>query len=144
MKLIISLSTVLFSALSYLTVKVYFLRRKYRHLPGPSSKGLIGFYFGQYFTITRHISKNILQELHLEWSKIYGPVFAYQVLDNMFVIINDETGVKTALINEDFSKNGVGAFPLGERFLGFGLLTEVDKKKWRSRRDLINHGFKKE
>lgn len=144
MKLFISLSTILFSALSYYTVKVYFLRRKYSHLPGPRSKGLIDFYFGQYFTITRHMSNNILQELHLEWFRIYGPVFAYQVLNNMFVIINDESGVKAALIEEDFPKKGIGAFPFGERFLGFGLLTEVDKNKWRNRRALINHGFRKE
>nr|QEV83790.1 cytochrome P450 [Brachionus rotundiformis] len=145
MKILKSLLAVVFGAFTYHSFKLYILRRKYRHLPGPRSSGIIGFYFGQYFEIIRHVSSNkILQQLHLDWTKIYGPVFAYQVLDQMIVIINDETAVKTALIQEDLPKKGVGAFPLGERFLGLGLLTEVDKSKWRSRRSLMNNGFKKD
>lgn len=145
MKILLSLSAVLFGALSYHSIKIYFLRRKYKHLPGPRSKGLIGFYFGQYFKVVRHMSeKKILQDLHLEWFKLYGPVYVYQILDTMIVIINEESGVKTALIQEDFPKKGIGAFPLGERFLGLGLLTEIDKVKWRHRRALMNNGFKKE
>nr|AHL88997.1 cytochrome p450 3049E1 [Brachionus koreanus] len=145
MKILISLSAALVGAFSYYSFKIFLLRRKYRHLPGPSSKGLIGFYFGQYFRIVKHISaKKILQDLHFEWFKAYGPVYAYQVLNTMVVIVNDESAVKTALIEEDLPKKGIGAFPLGERFLGIGLLTEIDKKKWRNRRAMMNNGFKKD
>ncbi|RNA07543.1 cholesterol 24-hydroxylase-like [Brachionus plicatilis] len=145
MKILVSLSAILLGAFSYHSIRLYLIRRKYRHLPGPRSKGIIGFYFGQYFDIIEHVSsKRILQELHLQWFKIYGPVFKYQILDKIIVVINDETAVKTALIQEDFPKKGIGAFPLGERFLGFGLLTEVDKSKWRNRRTLMNNAFKKE
>jgi cytochrome P450 len=33
------------------------------------------------------------------------------------------------------------SYPLGERCLGHGLLTELDNNKWRARRSLLNVGF---
>jgi len=32
-------------------------------------------------------------------------------------------------------------FPYGERYLGFGLVTDPDYDRWRHRRSIFNHGF---
>ena len=52
------------------------------------------------------------------------------------------------MIDEDFQKleltyNMLG-YPFSERFVGVGLVTEINKEKWRKRRTLFNHGFKKD
>nr|ATW72320.1 cytochrome p450 CYP3049E5 [Brachionus calyciflorus] len=144
-RIFLSLSSVLIGLFTLKTIKIYLIRRRYKHLPGPKTNGIIGFYFGQYFEIVNHVSnQNLQHELHLKWSKLYGSIFKYQVLDRMTVIISNEETVKATLIDEDIPKKPIAAFPLGERFLGFGLLTETDKSKWRHRRQILNHVFKKD
>jgi hypothetical protein len=54
---------------SYYTIKIYFLRRKYEHIPGPPASGIIGFYFGNVFEIlvyTRR-KKMIYMDKVAEW-----------------------------------------------------------------------------
>jgi hypothetical protein len=49
------------------------------------------------------------------------------------------------LITKDFLKDPLTydtiAYPLGERFIGRGLVTEIDYEKWRERRAAYNPGF---
>ena len=45
------LTTASVSYFTYYTLKIYFLRKKYKHIPGPPSKGLLGFYFGNLYEI---------------------------------------------------------------------------------------------
>lgn len=46
LRLLVGLAVVLLLILAYKTVKIYLLRRKYRHIPGPPTNGLFGFYMG--------------------------------------------------------------------------------------------------
>ncbi|RMZ96970.1 cholesterol 24-hydroxylase-like [Brachionus plicatilis] len=131
-----------------ITLKFFVLRKKYEHLPSPESYGLIGFYFGQYFTIHEFLSKNnFIEELQLNWSSKFGSVYVYQFLHQMICITSEEEAIKKILIDKDFPKKPeiykIVGFPFGERFLGHGLVSEIDKEKWRNRRALFNHGFKK-
>ena len=52
---------------------------------------------------------------------------------------------KEILITKDFLKDPLTydtiAYPLGERFIGRGLVTEIDYEKWRERRAAYNPGF---
>lgn len=45
-KLLLGLALALLAIVVYKTVKIYLIRRKYRHLPGPLTNGLLGFYLG--------------------------------------------------------------------------------------------------
>lgn len=42
----IGLAVALISFFVYKTIKIYLIRRKYRHLPGPPTHGIFGFYMG--------------------------------------------------------------------------------------------------
>ena len=42
----IGLAVALISFLVYKTIKIYLIRRKYQHLPGPPTHGILGFYMG--------------------------------------------------------------------------------------------------
>lgn len=45
-KVLLGLALALLAIVVYKTVKIYLIRRKYRHLPGPPTNGLLGFYLG--------------------------------------------------------------------------------------------------
>ena len=45
------LATAVVSYFSYYTFKIYLLRQKYKHIPGPPANGILGFYFGNLFEI---------------------------------------------------------------------------------------------
>ena len=40
------ISTTLVGYFTYYTLKIYFLRQKYKHIPGPPANGILGFYLG--------------------------------------------------------------------------------------------------
>jgi hypothetical protein len=63
---LIAISTCYFTHYTY---KIYKLRQKYNHLPGPPANGILGFYFGNTFQVVSMIrGKNImLIEVMEEW-----------------------------------------------------------------------------
>nr|UOU03249.1 cytochrome P450 3049E2-1 [Brachionus rubens] len=143
-----TISAVLVGLVAYKTFKIYLMRRKYKHIPGPKTKGILEFFIGQYITISKYTSQNkVIGQLQQEWAKIYGPVYVYQFFDEMVCICNEEEAVKIALIVTDFPKKEhvyqIVGYPFGQRFMGKGLVTELNYEKWRYRRSLFNHGFKK-
>nr|QEV83813.1 cytochrome P450 [Brachionus rotundiformis] len=128
--------------------KFFKIRSKYGHLPGPKSNGLIEFFFGQYFDIYKFLSENnFIEDLQLIWSKKFGSIYVYQFFHQMICITSDEDIIKKILIEKDLPKKpeiyNIVGYPFGERFLGSGLVSEINKEKWRARRALFNHGFKK-
>ena len=49
-------------------MKLYLLRQKFKHIPGPPANGLIGFYFGNTFEIIVKKIKGIdLVDIFTEW-----------------------------------------------------------------------------
>ena len=60
--------TSLIGLFTFKTIKIYFLRKKYAHIPGPPTRGLIGFYMGN-LDQAIHVMKNgkILADLINEW-----------------------------------------------------------------------------
>ena len=67
--IISSLATAVVGLFSYGTIKMYLLRSRYRHIPGPPTKGILGFYLGNVFEIAKAYQDNklfddfILEEL---------------------------------------------------------------------------------
>jgi hypothetical protein len=77
--IISSLITISTCYFAYYTYKIYKLREKYKHLPGPPTNGILGFYFGNTFQVVSMIrSKNImLIEVMEEWYKLIKKVLLY-------------------------------------------------------------------
>ncbi|CAF0954298.1 unnamed protein product [Brachionus calyciflorus] len=133
--------------IGYKTIRIYLLRRKYRHIPGPKTRGLLGFYLGNIVDI-RNLPKNkIFHDLIIEWSKEFGHVFKYQLMDRIIVFTLDPETIREIFITQLFPKHpdvyGVFGFPLNTRFLGNGLITDLDHQRWRHRRNLFNPSFHK-
>jgi hypothetical protein len=53
---------------AYWTLITYLERRKYRHIPGPPTKGILGFYFGHASElIENEKQKKMFYEMMLTW-----------------------------------------------------------------------------
>lgn len=94
-------------------IKILIVKKKYQHIPGPKSRGyifikiikkiqyflsLIEFFFGQYFTIHKFLSENnFIEDLQLQWSKKFGPVYVYQFFHQMICVTSDEDAIKVFL-----------------------------------------------
>lgn len=56
------------SYLVYKTLRIYLNRRKYRHLPGPPTNGILGFYFGNVIDMPKYLENGkIFNQFLLEW-----------------------------------------------------------------------------
>ncbi len=52
----------------YKTIQIYRMRKKYRHIPGPPTKGIIGFYMGNLDQAVQIMKDGkILSDLINEW-----------------------------------------------------------------------------
>lgn len=69
LNILISILSVLFGLYTF---KIFILRRKYAHIPGPPANGLIGFYFGNFYEVAKYrASGKIAPDLTVQWYKIY-------------------------------------------------------------------------
>ena len=56
------------SYLGYKTVEIFLNRRKYRHIPGPPTKGLLGFFIGNLVEFTQAMSDGkLIDDVFFEW-----------------------------------------------------------------------------
>lgn len=54
------------------SLKIYHLRQKYKHIPGPPANGILGFYLGNYLEIREYQSKDkLVMDKVLEWYTSY-------------------------------------------------------------------------
>nr|QEV83798.1 cytochrome P450 [Brachionus rotundiformis] len=145
LKLILFIPAIFFA---YKTYKIYAIRKKYSHIPGPKTKGVIGFYLGNLSEALKYIKGGkLLADMMLDMCYEYGTVFKFQIVDKIVVFTIDPKAVKEVLIDENFPKvpeiyKQVG-FPYNERYLGNGLLSDTDFSSWHKRRVLFNHGFQR-
>jgi hypothetical protein len=66
--LIPSALTALVGLFSYHTYKIYSLRQKYKHIPGPPANGLLGFYFGNTIELlSKKRQGMVLVDVYNEW-----------------------------------------------------------------------------
>lgn len=59
------IATLLVGSLTYITLQIYFLRQKYKHIPGPPATGLTGFYLGNLIELRN--KKGLMSDKFLEW-----------------------------------------------------------------------------
>ena len=63
------LFTLVLMVFVYFTVKIYLMRKRYQHIPGPKTKGVLGFYMGNLDEVWVMLrNERILAELIGKWS----------------------------------------------------------------------------
>jgi len=62
------LATALISFMTYFTLKIYEIRKRYSHIPGPPTKGILGFYLGNAIELVENEKKKrVAADLVLDW-----------------------------------------------------------------------------
>nr|ATW72316.1 cytochrome p450 CYP3049A4 [Brachionus calyciflorus] len=136
------------SFIIYLTFKQYLRLRRYKHIPNPQTKGLLGFFSGNYVELSEAAEKDIgFAESSIKWFKELGSIYKIYFFDQIIVAVNGAEAVKKVVIDLDLHKNDTSynilAYPFKSRALGKGLVTQIDKEKWKKSRALFNHGFQR-
>nr|AHL88992.1 cytochrome p450 3049A1 [Brachionus koreanus] len=135
------------SFLIYLTLKQYIRLKRYRHIPHPKTSGLFRFFTGNLNELQALKDDIGFSGLILKWFNELGPVFKVYFFGEIIVSVNGPEAVKKVTIDLDLHKNDLTynllAFPYSERALGTGLVTEIDKDKWKKSRALFNHAFQR-
>ena len=67
--LLCCLSSFLSVLFAHFTIKMITLRKKYSHIPGPPTKGILGFYTGNLIEllVETRAKKKIMNEVFLRW-----------------------------------------------------------------------------
>lgn len=120
--------------------------KKYANIPGTKQKGIRGFFLGDIPAIMEQDHAGMsLHEYLASLVPIYGKTFKFRILQNIIVFTIEPKLIKEIYIEKNFPKakytySKIG-YPGGERFMGDGLVTEIDHDKWKARRALFNPGF---
>nr|QVK45595.1 cytochrome P450 [Brachionus paranguensis] len=145
LKLSICASLILFA---YKTIKLYLLRQKYSHIPGPKTNGLLGFYLGNIPELKELVKHKMVPDILTDWVKEYGPCFKYQILDKISIFTISPDAIKEMYIDKNFPKHpdiyAVLGFPYGSRYMGTSLVTSLDNVKHRHRRHIMNPAFSRQ
>ena len=135
-----SLLGLLFTACS---VYLVFVHWKYSHLPGPNRDS---FFFGNIPLIVREREQGkILSELAEELHSVHGPVVLMWAVHRPFIFISDPELARRCVITLNLPKNprvyAHLSCPFGQRFMGTGLVTELNHEVWQKHRNLLNPAF---
>lgn len=132
----------------YKTIKIYQLRQKYSHIPGPKTKGILGFYLGNIPELKELVKYKMVPDILTDWVKEYGPCFKYQILDKISVFTISTDAIREMYIEKNFPKHpdiyAVLGFPYGSRYMGTSLVTSLDNVRHRHRRHIMNPAFSRQ
>ncbi|XP_036608723.1 cholesterol 24-hydroxylase [Trichosurus vulpecula] len=131
-------------AFGFYCAYVHYVHLRYDHIPGPPRAS---FLFGHLSYLTRQAkdSGKIRQDVFLEWAKEYGPIVRINVLHRASVIITSPELVKVFLMSPQYKKDALIYSKLhslfGKRFLGRGLVSELDHELWQKQRRIFDLAF---
>ncbi|XP_020863017.1 cholesterol 24-hydroxylase [Phascolarctos cinereus] len=131
-------------AFGFYCAYVHYVHLRYDHIPGPPRTS---FLFGHlsYFKRQTKDSGKIRQDVFLEWAKEYGPIVRINILHRASVLITSPELVKVFLMSSQYKKDPFMYSRLhnlfGERFLGRGLVSEVDHELWQRQRRIFEPAF---
>uniref|UniRef100_A0A4X2K376 Cytochrome P450 family 46 subfamily A member 1 n=1 Tax=Vombatus ursinus TaxID=29139 RepID=A0A4X2K376_VOMUR len=122
-------------AFGFYCAYVHYVHLRYDHIPGPPRTS---FLFGHLSYLKRQTkdSGKIRQDVFLEWAKEYGPFVRINVLHRASVLITNPQLVKIMICNISFSWCLVFL-----RFLGRGLVSELDHELWQRQRRILDPAF---
>ncbi|XP_027705110.1 cholesterol 24-hydroxylase [Vombatus ursinus] len=131
-------------AFGFYCAYVHYVHLRYDHIPGPPRTS---FLFGHLSYLKRQTkdSGKIRQDVFLEWAKEYGPFVRINVLHRASVLITNPQLVKVFLMSSQYKKDPFIYSKLqnffGKRFLGRGLVSELDHELWQRQRRILDPAF---
>ena len=132
---------------------------------------MIGFFFGNFFELIKNKRENkLFADLTLKWIHEHGKTVKYRIFNKVLISTIDlqankvfiiiiylnfyklfllfQNYTKDILIDRNFPKDTTTytafGYPYGVRWLGNGLVTEIDAAKWKHKRSLYNPVFHKQ
>ncbi|XP_065061538.1 cholesterol 24-hydroxylase-like isoform X2 [Rhopilema esculentum] len=130
------------SCFTALALWIVYLHHRYSHIPGPERDSFI---LGNIPAIYRRGIDGPFLDLVCHWFNEFGPVICVWLAMEPVVLCNDPVIIKDLLVNKDYPKCKRTYTLLQHMFkirsLGNGLVTELNKEKWKERRQIINPAF---
>ncbi|XP_074852637.1 cholesterol 24-hydroxylase isoform X2 [Carettochelys insculpta] len=119
------------------------IHAKYDHIPGPPRES---FFLGHLPMIWRILKKDeLMHELFRQWSEEYGPIVRVNGFHRVSLLILSPEGVKEFLMMPQYPKDRVSYSRLsslfGVRFLGNGLVTDLNHDHWHKQRRILDPAF---
>ncbi|XP_043846342.1 cholesterol 24-hydroxylase-like [Dromiciops gliroides] len=110
--------------------------------------GWESFLFGHiYYLIRAKKDGKIQHAVFLEWAKEYGPIVRINILHQVSVIITSPELIKVFLMSPKYKKDPKIYLNLqnlfGERFLGRGLVSEIDHEIWYKQQRIFDLAFQR-
>ena len=136
-----------FVSLLFLCGCIYLIHihNEYSHIPGPRRSS---FFLGNVPEIKRYLKEDkLLYDYYLDLYHKFGPLFVIFVVHRPMVLVTDPLYIKQVIIdwNEYTPKDQSLArkiqYIYGDRALGYGLTTNVDRHSWFRRRQMLNPAF---
>lgn len=118
--------------------------RKYGHLPCPRPTSFFSGHLSYINAVSKKMDMQTLTLMH-QWTRDLGPVFCIRfILQPMVVCSNPPTVKEVCLDSRHLKPRALYDFfysVFGQRFLGLGLVSQVNHEKWHTRRALLNPAF---
>ncbi|XP_068683870.1 cholesterol 24-hydroxylase-like [Montipora foliosa] len=130
-------------ALIVYSIYLVYVHWKYRHIPGPKRES---FFRGNVSLMVRQRAKGkTVTELVVDLRDIYGSSVLLWIYHIPIVFISDPEVARKCVVTLNLPKNPHAysnfAFPFGLRYVGNGLVTEVNHDLWQKHRALLNPAF---
>lgn len=122
-------------------------RRRLSHLPGPP---LSSFWLGHIPAMREAAdSGRTIKAFFADCYENYGPVCVYWILHFGIVHLCDAVEARRLLQDPELIvKHPIAykaaSYVYGKRFLGNGLVTQLDHRKWEDRHKLLSHAFRRQ
>nr|XP_006123832.1 cholesterol 24-hydroxylase isoform X1 [Pelodiscus sinensis] len=116
---------------------------KYDHIPGAPRESFI---LGHLPIIWRIFKRNeLIQDLFIQWAEEYGPIVRINAFHRVSLLILSPEGVKEFLTMPQYPKDRKTYSSLytifGTRFLGNGLVTDLNHDHWHKQRRIMDPAF---
>uniref|UniRef100_A0A8B9H0Y7 Cytochrome P450, family 46, subfamily A, polypeptide 1, tandem duplicate 4 n=1 Tax=Astyanax mexicanus TaxID=7994 RepID=A0A8B9H0Y7_ASTMX len=122
---------------------VWYIHKKYDHIPGPPRDN---FFLGHIPTFVKETnSGRVVHDTFLQWAEMYGPVYRINSFHSVALVVTCPEATKEFLMSPKYSKDPFvykRLFHLfGKRFLGNGLITAMNHDLWYKQRRIMDPAF---
>ncbi|XP_074812321.1 cholesterol 24-hydroxylase isoform X5 [Natator depressus] len=119
------------------------IHAKYDHIPGAPRAS---FLLGHLPIVWRMLKKNELAlDLFIQWAEEYGPIMRFNAFHRVSLMVLSPEGVKEFLMIPQYPKDRITYGKLyalfGVRFLGNGLVTDLNHDHWYKQRRIMDPAF---
>jgi len=126
----------------FLCLRIAYIHRQYDHIPGPPRDS---FFLGNIPAIDRDSTNGFFYNAIGKWFDEYGPIICIWLGTTPFITVKDLAIIKDVAVKKDLPKASriysMLMMMFKERSMGEGLVTILNKSKWKERRQMINPAF---